>query len=218
MTQVLSRNGAVEYVSQERSSLKEIVKTSADNRTEDATMKTKSITKRVKMDYDLKRKPIRESFRTDEVSMDGTIYDIAHFDTMPFENIEEFRKYRQTKKETTVLRTRKDWDLFYAKLSGKVSRAKITDLEWAKLTSCIKYYRAGIIDIPILTYHTEDKSWKVADICAWIQRHNHSNKVFSENTWKDCRKPERLATALPLEEIEDLLKELQDDNDGLIDG
>ena len=212
MTQVLSRTGAVEFVSTERTSLKEIAKAIAENRKDDAVIKEKTIVKHVKMDYDLKRKPIKESFKTDYVSLDGEAYEIAHFDTEPFESIEEFKKYRQTKKDTKVLRTQKDWDLFYAKLSGKGSHAKITDIDWAKLTSCIKYYRAGTVDIPVLTKHLADKSWKVADVCAWIQSHNRSkDKVFSENTWKDCRKPERLSTALPMEEIVSLLQELQAD-------
>lgn len=164
------------------------------------------------MDYDLKRKPDYTTLKPDKVHFDCEYFEIAHFDTCPFENIEEFRVYRRKKQSAVVLRTVDEWMIFKAKIVSDESNSKIKDLDWSKLTSCIRYYRAGIIDIPTLSLHVIDEEWTVKKICEWIQSHNHSKtKVFKELNWKDCRKPDRLASALPISEIQDLLEELQND-------
>ncbi len=166
-------------------------------------------TKNISMDYDLKRCPDYTTLKPDNIVIGVNTFEVAHFDTRPFENIEEFRKYRRKRKNVAVLRTVNDWLLFKAKIASDEVNTKIKDLEWSKLTSCIRYYRVGIIDIPTLSFHKDD--WSVQDICDWIQSHNHSSKLFKQCNWKDCRKPDRLSSALPISEIKDLMNELQSD-------
>ena len=143
--------------------------------------------------------------------MGEKIYEVAHFDTVAFEDVDEFRVFRRKKKCVVVLRTVDDWMLFKAKVVSDETGSKIKDLDWSKLTSCIRYYRAGLVDIPTLSLNVHNDAWTVKRICDWIQSHNHSKNVFKESNWKDCRKPDRLSSALPMSEIQDLLEELQND-------
>lgn len=207
---VISRNSKIAYDCDEWANLKDIVHEYKKN--PNTPIDAFSITQRTKhisTDFDLKRKPDYTTLKNDKVPFDGKYYEIAHFDTIPFENIEEFRLYRRKKKSADVLRTVNDWMLFKAKVASDEGNSKIKDLEWSKITSCIRYYRAGIITISTLYLHTDD--WTVQMICDWIQTHNRSKKIFKECNWKDCRKPERLSSALPISEIQDLLEELEDD-------
>ncbi|MCR5311189.1 MAG: DUF4268 domain-containing protein [Lachnospiraceae bacterium] len=194
MKQVLSRTGTVDYTEDEWTSFKEYV--------QGKPYRVTPVTRHIRMDYDMKRKPIRGSFTTDKVSIDGQEYEIAHFDTEPFENIEEFRLYRNKKKLTEVLRTEADWDVFWMKLALNTSGAQPRDLEWAILNSCIMGYRSGRWDIPGLDGKT------VEEKCKWINAHNTSGKQFKPSDWKNARRPERQANMLPVEMIEDKLDEL----------
>ena len=55
------------------------------------------------MDFDMKRKPVRDSFCTKLVTVNNTVYEIANFTTIPFDDVSEFRLYRR-KKELTAYR------------------------------------------------------------------------------------------------------------------
>ncbi len=207
---VASRNSKISYECKEWTNLKDVVHTYKENpNTPVDAFEVIKRTKNISMDYDLKRCPDYTTLKPDNIVIGVNTFEVAHFDTRPFENIEEFRKYRRKRKNVAVLRTVNDWLLFKAKIASDEVNTKIKDLEWSKLTSCIRYYRVGIIDIPTLSFHKDD--WSVQDICDWIQSHNHSSKLFKQCNWKDCRKPDRLSSALPISEIKDLMNELQSD-------
>lgn len=194
MTKVLGRTGTVDYTEHEWTSFKELV--------QGKDFVVKEITKHIRMDFDMKRKPNRDSFRTDRVIIEGNEYEIAHFDTIPFEDIEEFRLYRQKKVLTACLRTEADWGIFWMKLDMNAAGNKVRDMEWSILNSCIMGYRAGHWDIPAIAEKT------VEEKCAWINKHNTSKKRFKPSDWKNCRRPDRQANMLPLEMIQDKLNEL----------
>ena len=195
MTQVLSRTSTVNYTEQQWTSFKEYV--------QGKEYGIKPVTRHIRMDFDLKRKPIRMSFKTDRVVIDGVAYEIVHFDTEPYEDIKEFRLYRKKKELTVCLRTESDWDIFWQKLSLQNSKAQIhVDMEWSILNSCIMGYRAGRWDIPALNGKDVDEK------CEWINAHNTSKKKFKPSNWKNARRPERQANMLPIELIQDKLNEL----------
>ncbi len=194
MTQVLSRTGTVDYTDEEWTSFKDLV--------QGKPFVVKPETRHIRMDFDMKRKPIRNSFTTDKVVVEGKAYEIAHFDTAPFRNIEEFRLYRNKKKLTDVLRTESDWDLFWLKLDLRATGAQPRNIEWAILNSCIMGYRSGRWDIPGLNEKT------VVEKCEWINAHNTSNRKFKPSDWKNARRPERQANMLPREMLEEKLQEL----------
>ena len=157
------------------------------------------------MDYDMKRKPIQDSFYTDKVTIDGVEYEIAHFKTEPFNNVAEFRHYRDTKELCTkngALRTEADWKVFFQKLQTKNTNSKVRDLNWSILNSCIMGHRAGAWTIPGL----QDKTIK--EKCDWINMHNSSKRRFKESDWKNARRPERQVNMLPFDMIKEKLYEL----------
>ena len=197
MKAVLAREGTVDYVKDEWTSFKDMVK--------GKDFAVTPVTRHIRMDFDMKRKPDRISFHTDRVSVEDEIYTLAHFDTVPYETVDEFRLYRQKKALTTVLRTEKDWEIFWQKIDFNAKGSKIRDKDWAILFSCIMGHRSGMWTIPSL----EDKS--VEEKCEWINRHNESGKKFKPSDWKNARRPERQANMLPKEMIKDKLEELLTD-------
>ena len=54
-----------------------------------AMFKVVSVERKVSMDFDLKRKPDRTSFKTVTVNFNGKTSEIANFKTLPYETIEE---------------------------------------------------------------------------------------------------------------------------------
>lgn len=201
MEQVLGRTGKVKYLVERWTSFRDLVHGKPPQMHES--------TVNARMDFDMKRKPDRSSFKTDRVELDGIEYEIAHFDTVPFETVEEFRLYRAKKELTTVLRTEEEWKLFWLKIDVGESgcHAKIHNPKWSKLMSCIMGYRAGLWEIPGL-----DRCTTLKEKLEWINQHNDSGKKFTESNWKDCRKPNRWSSMLPRELIQDKLKELVDAN------
>ncbi len=195
MTQVLGHTDKIEYTVKEFTPLSDYLK----GKPYGFKLNTKHIT----MDFDMKRKPIRDNFRTDKVDVEGKTYEIAHFDTEPFKDTEEFLLYRKIKENTNALRTEADWDIFWNKLKLDSTNTKSRDIDWDILKSCIMGYRSGLWDIPVLS---AKKS--VAEKCDWINLHNSSKKEFTKYDWINSSKSDRQANILPTEIIKDKLQEL----------
>lgn len=196
MTQVLSRTGPVVCVDDKWTSFKDMVREKVDFR-------VCTRTRRLRMDFDLKRKPDRDSFKTDRPVIEGVAYEIAHFDTVPFENVAEFRLYRKKKELCECLRTVKEWNLFFVKVDTDGCSGVIKDLDWKILTSIVIGYITGKLDIPALDGKT------IPEKCAWINLHNNSGTQFKVENWKNLRKKERQKNVLPMELLKDKLKELR---------
>jgi hypothetical protein len=198
MTQVLSRTGTVDCVDNEWSSFKNYVQKKID-------FKVTPVTRHLHMDFDLKRKPDRSTFRTDYPVVDGVTYEIAHFDTVPYATVKEFRLYRKKKKLCDCLRTQAEWNTFFLKVDTNACGMYVKDLAWSILMSVIMGYRAGKWSIPALDNLT------VAEKCVWINKHNDSSKKFKESDWKNARRPERQVNMLPDSYIKHKLVEMQKD-------
>lgn len=198
MTQVLSRTGTVDCTDNEWASFKDIVQGKTD-------FKVTQKIRHLHMDFDLKRKPDRSTFKTDYPVVDGVTYEIAHFDTIPYDTVEEFRLYRRKKKLCDCLRTQAEWDVFFLKVDTNACGMNVKDLNWSILMSVIMGYRAGKWDIPALNGLT------VAEKCEWINKHNDSKKQFKQTDWKNSRRPERQVNMLPDSFIQNKLLEMQND-------
>lgn len=197
MIRVLSRTGTIDYTDAKWSKFKDLA------HGKDFSIKPE--TRKIRMDYDMKRKPVRESFETKSVPVDGNIYEIANFTTVAFENVAEFRLYRQKKDLTTVLRTQADWDIFWQKLDYGSCGMKIRNPEWSILNSCIIGHRMHRFSISKL----DELSGQAR--CDWINSHNTSTKIFTLNDWKNAGRPARQVNMLPQELIQDKLNELISD-------
>ena len=196
MTNVLNREGTLNYIEKQWTTFKELAM-GKKFITSDSTI-------RKSMDFDLKRKPDRNSFTTDWPVIDGVEYEIAHFDTIPFSNVEEYRLYRLKYKLVSCLRTMSDWSLYWSKVDLKGCGAKPRDIEWSILFSCIMGYRSKLWDIPALNGLT------VKEKCAWITKHNTSkrHKVFTMSDWTNANRPKRQVNMLSKEFLQEKLDEL----------
>ncbi|MBQ9762745.1 MAG: hypothetical protein IJV92_00050 [Phascolarctobacterium sp.] len=132
------------------------------------------------MDYDMKRKPERDSFHTVKPVIEGIEYETANFTTVPYKDVGEFSLYRklkdlivkETKKKVSMaLRTKYDWDmLFWQTLDrrekriskgkattqtssvgkGKSSNASPDKVNKDKIRYCLYAHYAGVFEIPLL--------------------------------------------------------------------
>ena len=194
MTQVLKRTGTVDYKCSEWTNFKELV--------QGKNFVVKETTKHIRMDFDMKRKPDRNSFYTSTVTIEGETYEIANFTTVPFRTVAEFKEYRQRKATVSCLRTIDDWNMFWFKTDAKSTNVKVRDIDWAILNSCIMGHRAGFWNIPKLD------ELQGTDRDAWINTHNTSSKVWKANDWKNAGRNSRQANMLPREMLEEKLQEL----------
>lgn len=197
MTQVLKRTGTVDYTNSEWTTFKELV--------QGKDFVIKETTKHIRMDFDMKRKPDRDSFYTSTVTIEGETYEIANFTTAPFRTVAEFKEYRQRKATVSCLRTMDDWNIFWFKTDAKSTNAKIRDIDWSILNSCIMGHRAGFWTIPKLN------SLRGADRDDWINSHNSSSKIWKANDWKNAGRNSRQANMLPREILTEKLTELIND-------
>ncbi len=119
----MSRTGRIEFHVTEAPNLKKIMDhqpyTPVDS------------VKHQSMDFDMKRKPIFRSFSTDIVVVDSQTYEIAHFRTEPFHDIDEYSEYVQIKKKQgTVLRTKDDWASSFPDKAEEINAPESIDDNW----------------------------------------------------------------------------------------
>ena len=194
---VASRIGRIQYTKKEWTGFKDLVK--------GEEFKVHISRPRLSMDYDMKRKPVKNSFEAKKLIIDGESYEIATFTTVPFENVEEFRKYRQVKENTKCLRTMDDWEMFWFKLEVKDSGStvKVRDKDWSILFSCVIGHRAGLWTIPMLDALKGESRW------AWLNSHNTSSKKFTSTDWKNAGRSSRQSNMLQREMLVEKLDELR---------
>ena len=194
MKAVLSRTCTVDYTDKEWTGFKELA--------QGEDFRVRKVTRHIRMDFDMKRRPDRDSFEQKFVELDGEVYEIANFTTVPFESVTEFLEYRQRKETVACLRTMADWNLFWFKTDARSTKAKPRNLEWSILFSCIIGHRAGFWTIPRLNELSGEGR------CEWINRHNDSGKKFKPNDWKNAGRNARQANMLPRDMLEEKLLEL----------
>lgn len=191
----LTREGSVEYVQKVFVGFKELAL--------GAPFRVFDSKRAVHQDFDFKRKPIKESFRTIKPLIEGGVYECENFDTEPFKTIAEFRLFKEKSELCPALRTKDHWKKFWLKVehpTKKLSSDK--DLSWAKLLSCVMGHRKGLWTIPAL----DDPELTVAEKCEWLNDLNLTEKKFKKSDWKNSRRPERTASMLGKDDIMDFLE------------
>lgn len=197
MTSVLGRTGTVDYEAKEWTNFKELV--------QGKDFIVKNTVKHIRMDYDMKRKPARDTFFRNTVTIEGVSYEIANFTTLPFKTTAEYKEYRQRKSTVSCLRTMDEWSIFWFKTDAKSTNVKVRDTAWAVLNSCVMGHRARFWNIPMLDELQGNER------NTWINSHNTSTKIWTSNDWKNAGRNSRQANMLPREMLEEKLKELIDD-------
>ncbi len=203
---VLSRTGRCECINKAFSHFKDV---SRPMNRKDFTVTEQN--RKISMDFDLKRKPVVDSFVGLNPVLNGNAYEIANFDTEPYETVEEFLIYKKTAVACAAsgcLRTLNDWNKFFVLLenrsvkrkSGQRKR-KILDIEWSRIITLVMGYRLGFWDIPYLS----EKNRCLNEKINFINDLNKSGKKFGKNDWKNCRRQERKSQMLDQKYIMDLL-------------
>lgn len=192
--QCLTREGSVFYTKPSFVGFKELVL--------GETFRVVDVERGVHQDFDLKRKPVRDSFKTVKPIIEGKTYITENFDTIPYESVAEFSFFKSRGELCEVLRTKKHWEKFWLKVDfpGKVIKSK-DGVEWTKLMSCVMGHRAGLWTIPTLA----DDSLTVAEKIDWLNSLNLSKKKFKKSNWKNSRRPERQVNMLGKDDIQDFL-------------
>jgi len=199
VTAVLDRNGKLKSVSPSFAKFKDIAK--RENRIDFYVSEQERM---LSMDFDLKRKPMRDTLTDVHPTINGVTYEIGTFNTEPYETIAEYEYYKSVGRQMPVLRSLKDWVMYFDKIDSKQDgkRRIVRDLDWSTLFSCVMAHRLQVplawnknnpLSIPFL----EDPEKSVAEKCEWINKFNTSKKQFGLNDWKNARKQERLSQMLP---------------------
>lgn len=191
----LSRDGRVEYEMQEWTKFKDLAR--------GKNFSSRDVVKHVSMDFDMKRKPIRDSFYTVDVCIGSKNYQISNFDTEPFKTVEEARLYKSKKDLCSVLLNESDWELFWFKIDNKNVGKQVRKqdgVEWSKLTSCVMGHRKGLWTIDCLNVGT------VQEKCDWLNSLELTPKNFKPSDWKNARRAERQVNMLSYGDIADFLE------------
>ena len=128
MERVLTRKQKIEHYPPVWTKFKSIILKKANDFDIIVKMEQKS------MDFDMKRKPVHESMVTVKPIINGKQYEIANFNTVPYTNIGEYKKYKglkdwviteRKKNPSKALRTLYDWETnFFVPLATYSNRPK----------------------------------------------------------------------------------------------
>jgi hypothetical protein len=160
---------------------------------------------------DVKRKPVSETLRTDQVTMpDGEIRTIVHYETEPWETAKDFRRARELSKGFDHLGTEeavKDF-LFKVDHSGLDFRVSRFGRKWDILRTILMGHRQGIPELQIPTLSAPKLT--VSEKCEWLSSWDMKDgSPVTESDWKNARRTDRQNDSLSLDELEPYLSILK---------
>lgn len=214
MLQVLTRNGPIMSTCTTQTSFKDMAKGFMPFR-------TNTVTSKIHMDFDMKRKPVRSSFETVRPVVAGIECEICNFTTEPFASIEEYRKFRDTKKDMQSapndgepgdrsLRTIQRMETFMDKTIYQGTGAKPRDMAFDKLKNIVSGVHAGLWDVPYLSRKDISRAAKVSfinDVAAELEM---NCKPFTIADLGNAQRPARMKHILPQEYLADILAYMQE--------
>lgn len=206
---VVTRDGAVYNPVKKPTSFRLL---SLEDRKKREDFRFKTMERNLSMDFDLKRKPILDSMVGRQETYDGTEYEVATFNTEPWETLAEAKRGREigklfSHKGSGPLRTVNDWHKYFLKLKTVGSGHRVHDTSRTVLMSLAIGHRQGMFTIPALTGIK-----RVADKCQWFT--DLGLGKFSESDWKNARRPARLSQMLQHDVIADYLDVVMDIPEG----
>ena len=198
MQKVLSRNGKVLSISESKTSFKEII-------LKEKKLECRKRHTNLSMDFDMKRKPVYSSIKTIYPIIEHETFEIANFNTKPFDTIDEYILYLKIKKGKKVLRTQEHWALFFSSVGIRSLgiKKRCQDFEWLKLKTCVMGHRLKKWNIPYL-----DSKVKLDDKIAWINQFNKSNRMFNKENWKNAGRKKRENEMIDDIYVQELLTEM----------
>lgn len=153
------------------------------------------------MRYDFKRKPC--NIFDENIEFQGNVYTVARFDTVPYQNIEEFLKYRAAAKTYKLVRTASDFnDLILKTENNKREKGKRVyvkkNVNETKVTSLLRLYFQNLIDIQAFNNKTQSQ---IAEI---LNDLNYCKRKITINDIKNAKRKNRTST-LRIEDVQDLI-------------
>lgn len=197
---VITRDGAVYTPTNDPTSFHDLSVLPISKR-KDFSMKPRE--RYLSMDFDLKREPVEASMRPVTEEIDGEVYEVATFDTKPWETLSDALKGRRGAERFShhgngPLRTVRQWNDYFLGLQVAGSGRHIKNMPRAVLMTLAIAHRRQHITIPGL-----DGAEGVDGKCAWLEALGLGK--FTRNDWKNARRPERESQMLPLERLEEVL-------------
>ena len=159
------------------------------------------ITKNHAMRYDFKRKPC--DIADVHIEFQNKVYTVARFDTIPYNDISEFLKYRAAAKTYKLVRTASDFnDLILKTENNKREVGKRVyvkkNVNETKVTSLLRLYFQQLIDIPAFNNKTQSQ---IAEI---LNNLNYCKRKITINDIKNAKRKNRTST-LRIEDVQDLI-------------
>lgn len=213
MLAVASRTGRVETHKARPTSFRALT-----SRSERADFAFRDQGRYLSMDFDLKRKPLRDTLVERPVTIDGVTYQVATFDTEPWDSVADFLKGKKLgqriAQEGDCLRTRADWERWFLRFAAE-GTFQAKDPVWTYVRAAVCGYRQGTIEIPPLAALDTGEDGCVDKCCRWINRFvprssPHFGK-FNRNTWKDARKSNR-NLVVPEDMLADVVECMRNDD------
>lgn len=158
-----------------------------------------SHSKQLSMDFDMKRKPLKDSLRAEHLTINGETYEIAHFETVPFTNNAEYLLYKAVADKQKCLRTVADWLRFFNDVNCAASGVSSGPREdenyrWKCFKDSVAGYRGGLWDIPYLN----TPGMTVAQKVDWLQSINDCpGHIFNRKTWDKLSEKTYIKKILP---------------------
>lgn len=227
---VMNRNGRIQSREIKFTSFRDL---SSKNRRSDFIVTSR--VRNISMDFDFKRKPVRESLKatySKVVQIDGTYtripcekddpdaQEIACISTVPYENPEEFLFYRDVAVRVKCLRTVDDWNCFFKRLDEKKNNSSVVNKkveinEHSILYSCLIAYRQkvplkGLNDVPAVIPFFEQKKLNNTKRLEWINKFASYKDCITESDWDNAKRPARLKYMLPEEYFIGVLKKMME--------
>ncbi|GAB3582839.1 hypothetical protein GCM10027579_13250 [Calidifontibacter terrae] len=147
----------------------------------------------VSLDFDMKRRPLLETMRVDHVNG----YEIAGFDTAPWDTVVEYSRAREIARHiaamrpgttgpdrpTGCLRTRDEWLTWQRRYDSAVGR-RIRTAESALLTELVAAHKEGLVSLPVLASQVP-----VEQKLVWLSSLGYGE--FSRAQWDHMSKRDR---------------------------
>lgn len=164
-----------------------------------------TVNRALRMDYDLKRKPIMETMEPRIVTLpDGSEHEVATFNTEPWDSIEDCLRGREIARQmgkTGCLRTVDQWREWSLRFEYGEGRRIVTP-QRAVLMSIVMAHRQEVKTIPAL----KGRKRSVEEKLKWLEQWGLG--TVSRSDWDNARRPERVSQMLPLEELEPYLSRM----------
>ena len=188
----------------------------------------------ISMDFDFKRKPVKESLRSSysKIVKENDVYkripcdkddpeaqEIACLNTEPYKDVKEYLLYKSVADRMPCLRTVSEWEEFFRRIEikladGRTYRIKddVSSKEHAILFSCAMAHRLKVPlkefgDTPVSIRHFDNNKETIEEKVKWMNSFMQHGKL-TVNDWKNAGRAGRISSMLPEKSFIDIYKKM----------